>query len=75
MLSAGTTGGPFAIEQMVRTLSGQGALVVATLAIAGPVAKMSDERLTDKDTLHAIGEWAGDLIRSIDGTWVGDCCA
>ncbi len=56
-MSAGTTGGEHAIEQLVRTLSWQGALVVATLGIAAPRAKSDDRgRLADRATLDAIAE-------------------
>ncbi len=44
VLSAGTSGGVFAIEQLVRTLSWQGALVVATLGISAPRTKTNAGR-------------------------------
>ena len=63
VLSAGTTGGIFAIEQLVRTLSWQGALVVATLGITAPRTKMDvDGRFVDPTTIDAIQQWAGALV-------------
>jgi chromate reductase, NAD(P)H dehydrogenase (quinone) len=39
VLSSGTTGGPNAIEQLIRTLSWQGGLVVSVLGISNPSTK------------------------------------
>ena len=69
VLSAGTTGGPFAIEQLVRTLSWHGALVVSTLGIAAPIPKMHDGRFVDPATIGAIGYWAGALVDAIGESW------
>jgi NAD(P)H-dependent FMN reductase len=67
VLSAGTTGGAFAIEQAVRTLSWQGALVVEILGIAAPRTKVdADGRFVDADTLTAIRRWATGLVTAID---------
>jgi chromate reductase len=67
VLSAGTTGGAFAIEQAVRTLSWQGALVVEILGIAAPRTKVdADGRFVDADTLTAIRRWANGLVTAID---------
>ncbi|MCB9382428.1 MAG: NAD(P)H-dependent oxidoreductase [Acidimicrobiaceae bacterium] len=65
VLSAGTTGGGFAIEQLVRTLSWQGALTVATLGIAAPATKMDGGRFTDPSTLAGIEAWADRLATAI----------
>jgi chromate reductase, NAD(P)H dehydrogenase (quinone) len=62
VLSAGTTGGPYAIEQLVRTLSWQGAMVVATLGIAAPKTKMSGSRFSDRATFDAIRAWADEVV-------------
>jgi chromate reductase, NAD(P)H dehydrogenase (quinone) len=66
VLSAGTTGGAFAIEQLVRTLSWQGARTVATLSIGAPRTK-SDEHgaIVDPSTIESIAEWADDLLTSL----------
>ncbi len=65
VLSAGTSGGVFAIEQLVRTLSWQGALVVATLGISAPRTKSNpDGRFVDPPTIEAIQRWAGTLIEA-----------
>ena len=67
VLSAGTTGGGFAIEQAVRTLSWQGALVVETLGVAAPRTKTDEDgRFVDGDTLTAIRNWATGLVTAID---------
>ena len=69
VLSAGTTGGVHAIEELVRTLSWQGAFVVATLGIASPRPKMNaDGQFTDAATLAAIERWAGELAAALDAT-------
>jgi chromate reductase len=63
VMSAGTTGGEFAIEQLVRTVSWQGGLVVATLSIASPRTKQDDRgAFTDPATLTAIREWSGTVV-------------
>jgi chromate reductase, NAD(P)H dehydrogenase (quinone) len=66
VLSAGTTGGRFAIEQLVRTLSWQGALTVGTLAIGAPRTKIEPGvGLVDADTVHAIEQWADALVAAM----------
>ncbi|MGZ4798078.1 MAG: NADPH-dependent FMN reductase [Acidimicrobiia bacterium] len=68
VLSAGTTGGAFAVEELVRTLSWQGALTVATLGIASPNTKRgADGTFTDTPTLRAIGGWADTLADAVTG--------
>lgn len=65
ILSAGTTGGPFAIEQLVRTLSWQGALTVGTLGISAPRTKMSPGGDFDDDTVRSIEQLTDDLIAAL----------
>lgn len=63
VLSAGTTGGKHAIEQLVRTLSWHGALVVAVLGVDAPRTKMDAEAVfTDDATISAIEAWADIVI-------------
>ncbi len=66
ILSAGTTGGTFAIEQLVRTLSWQGALTVDILGISAPRTKMGPGAgFTDADTVQAIERWADQLAAAM----------
>lgn len=67
VLSAGTTGGEFAIEQLVRTLSWQGAWVVDTLGVAAPRTKIgSDGVVRDAALAVAIEQWADRLVAAVD---------
>ena len=67
VMSTGTTGGEFAIEQLVRTVSWQGGLVVATLSIASPRTKQDEAgAFTDPATLTAIREWAATVVDAHD---------
>ena len=55
VVSVGTTGGEYAKEQLVRTLSWQGALVVATLGVSSPRGKVdADGHFTDGATLSGL---------------------
>jgi chromate reductase, NAD(P)H dehydrogenase (quinone) len=65
VLSTGTTGGDFAIDQLVRTLSWHGAFVVDTLRIAAPRTKMSEGRFTEVTAVDAIERWADRLVDAI----------
>ena len=66
VLSAGTTGGEFAIEQLVRTLSWQGALTVGTLGISAPLTKLRQGvGFVDEPTLQAIEWWADELVAAM----------
>lgn len=66
VLSAGTTGGEFAIEQLVRTLSWQGALVVGTLGIEAPRTKIeSSGRVSDPELRSSIERWADELTAAV----------
>jgi NAD(P)H-dependent FMN reductase len=70
LLSAGTTGGVFARRDLVRTLSWQGAHVVASLGIEAANTKcVSDSdgsrRITDPKTLDEIGALTLCLVASV----------
>jgi chromate reductase, NAD(P)H dehydrogenase (quinone) len=55
VMSAGTTGGPFARQMLIQTLTWQGAHVVAQMGIAAPRTKSdADGRLTDDATIAEI---------------------
>jgi chromate reductase, NAD(P)H dehydrogenase (quinone) len=55
VISAGTTGGPFARQMLIQTLTWQGAHVVAQIGIAAPRTKSdADGRLTDDATITEI---------------------
>ena len=63
VLSAGTSGGHYARQALVQTLTWQGAHVVADLGIAAPRTKSdSDGNLTDEPTISAIRELTSVLI-------------
>lgn len=66
--SAGTTGGVFAVEQLVRTVSWQGGWVVDTLGISAPRTKSDDRgEITDVATLEQIVSWVDTVIGAVDG--------
>ena len=70
LLSAGTSGGVFARRDLVRTLSWQGAHVVASLGIeAANTKSVSDadgaRRFTDPATLDAIGALTSSLVAAV----------
>jgi len=70
LLSAGTSGGVFARRDLMRTLSWQGAHVVASLGIEAANTKSLSQsdgsrRITDPKTLDAIGALASSLLASI----------
>lgn len=65
VLSAGTTGGEFAIAQLVRTLSWQGALVVDTLGIRAAATKVGPDGFADPSTIAMIEAWVDRLAESI----------
>ena len=71
LLSAGTSGGVFARRDLVRTLSWQGAHVVASLGIEGANAKLvtdadGSRKFTAPTTLDEIGAVVSSLIAAID---------
>lgn len=70
LLSAGTSGGVLARRDLVRTLSWQGAHVVASLGIEAPNMKSVTDpdgarRFTDPTTLHEIGSLVSSLVASV----------
>jgi chromate reductase len=70
LLSAGTSGGAFARRDLVRTLSWQGAHVVASVGIeAAKTKSVSDpdgsRRITDPKTLDEIRALASSLVASV----------
>ena len=68
VMSAGTTGGRHALEGMTRTLTWQGAYVVAVLGIAAPRSKSDEEgRFTDGPTLEAIRTLTEELLGAATG--------
>ena len=68
VMSVGTTGGEHAIEQLVRTLSWQGALVVSVLGVAAPKTKMERGRFTDPAAIEDIERWAKTAIDAHRGS-------
>jgi chromate reductase len=70
ILSAGTTGGIFARRDLLRTLSWQGAHVVASLGIEGAMTKCVREsdgmqKIADPKTLDEIAALTSSLVGSI----------
>jgi chromate reductase, NAD(P)H dehydrogenase (quinone) len=56
--SAGTTGGPNALDQLARTLAFQGASVVTSLGIAAPRTKIDDAgHIHDPETARDVEHW------------------
>ncbi len=69
VLSAGTTGGAFAIEHLVRTISWQGGLVLATLGIAAPKTKVDESgRFVDGATLSDLRQFSNTLVGACQGS-------
>ena len=66
ILSAGTTGGPFARQVLAQTLLWQGAHVVAQLGIASPKTKADAAGVyTDGPTVTALNAFAAAVIESL----------
>lgn len=66
VISAGTSGGPYARQHLIRTLTWQGAHVVAQLGIAAPRAKSdSAGRIVDPETMDAVEGIARKLVRAV----------
>jgi chromate reductase len=66
VMSAGTTGGRFARQMLVQTLTWQGAHVVAETGITGPRTKSDPSgRLTDPDTIADIERVAAALADAL----------
>lgn len=69
VLNAGTTGGQFALQQLIRTLTWQGAHVISQLGIAAPRTKSDAAgRFTDADTIQAIEQVSQQLLDVADMT-------
>lgn len=69
IMSVGTTGGQYALEQLVRTLSWQGALVVSVLGVSAPKTKTDDTgQFTDDATIDAITDWVTTAIAARAGS-------
>jgi chromate reductase, NAD(P)H dehydrogenase (quinone) len=63
VMSAGTTGGPFARQMLIQTFTWQGAHVVAQMGIAAPRTKSdADGRLTDDATIAEIERLTAVLV-------------
>jgi chromate reductase len=63
VISAGTTGGPFARQMLIQTLTWHGAHVVAQVGIAAPRTKSdADGRLTDDATIAEIERLTAVLV-------------
>lgn len=67
VVSASTGGGRHAISQLSRTLTWQGALVVATCGIESPVNKMTNGEIVDDATRSALDFAVSRLSTSIAG--------
>lgn len=67
VVSAATAGGANAIEQMARTLTWQGAYVVATASIAAPLTIVRDDELTDEATIAHLHDVADVLVAVVRG--------
>ena len=66
VISAGTSGGWFARQTLARTLTWQGAYVVAELGISAPRTKSdADGRFTDRDTIESIHATARIVLDAI----------
>jgi chromate reductase, NAD(P)H dehydrogenase (quinone) len=64
VVSAGTTGGPNARHQLVRTLTWQGAFVIEELGVAAPRKKINDDGIvTDGETVADLRAFAGLTIK------------
>lgn len=69
VMSAGTTGGAHAIEQLVWTLSWQGAYVVATLGVAAPRTRMTaDGTAYDQPTSLEIADFTDSVTGAVAGS-------
>ncbi len=69
LISAGTSGGEHARQQLIRSLTWQGAHIVGHLGIAAPRTKSdADGRLVDPPTLVGIGKLVARLLAVWDMT-------
>lgn len=67
VVSAATAGGANAIEQLTRTLTWQGAYVVATCSIAAPLTMLRDGTFTDDTVVARLDDLADTLAAVIRG--------
>lgn len=67
VVSAATGGGRHAIRQLARTLTWQGAFVVASCGIAAPSAKVQDGCLVDPATSSQLDRLTRRLVDAISG--------
>lgn len=67
VVSAATAGGAHAIEQLARTLTWQGAYVVATCSIAAPLTMVRDGVFTDDAVISRLEETADVLVEVVRG--------
>ncbi len=69
ILSAGTTGGPFARQVLARTLVWQGATIVAQLGVSAPRTKSdADGAISDEATIAALDSFADSVLRALRAT-------
>lgn len=68
VVSAATAGGSHAIEQLARTLTWQGAYVVATTSIAAPLTIVREHELTDGDVVARLHDAADVLLAVLAGS-------
>jgi len=67
VISAGTTGGERAIEQLTFTLSWAGAWVFSTLGIESPRTKMTNGSFADEPTIQTIEHLVDRLVSAASG--------
>jgi NAD(P)H-dependent FMN reductase len=67
VISAATAGGAQAIEQLARTLTWQGAYVVATCSIAAPLTMVRDGQFTDETVIARLDATADVLVGVLRG--------
>jgi NAD(P)H-dependent FMN reductase len=72
VVSAATAGGANAIEQLARTLTWQGAYVVATASIAAPLTIVRDRELTDDGVIARLRDVADVLASVLTGDLAPD---
>lgn len=67
--SVGTTGGTYAIEHLVRTISWHGGWVVAALGVDAPRTKTDAQgTFTDGPTLDEIRSWTDAMLHAVEGS-------
>jgi chromate reductase, NAD(P)H dehydrogenase (quinone) len=75
VVSAATAGGANAIDQLARTLTWQGAYVVATSSIAAPLTMVRDDELTDGAAIARLHDAADLLVAVLRGELAVDAAA